>query len=368
MKAQARWSLAYAAVAVLLTITACTVRAEPAPDPPRTVTATPTGFTLDGNPWWPSGMDAYQLATNWSINRGCGAQVDLDAYFGSLPPNALTRFDLFAALAVDKFTGAVDFRPADAVFAAAARHRQMVLPVLVGGDGACESGEFKQRAWYIDGWKTETAFGGMTYRQWLTAAVTRWRGSPALAGWEPVGEPEPGVCGRSCAFPDRTCPPDAGAVLRGFFDAAGGAVRALDPGRPVFSGLAGGGQCGSAGDDYELVGRSPGVDVLDYHDYGADGVPLPGDQWNGLARRIAQAKAVGKPIVVNEIGQNAGSCGTVDDRATDVRRKVTGQRAAGTAGALFWAFVPDPRNDQCTFDIGPGDPLFGVAADMLSQG
>lgn len=367
MAAWTRWLIMWVLVVVALTGTACAAFAEPGTSSPRTVTATPDGLTLDGDRWWPSGMDAYQLATNWSINRGCGAQVDLDDYFGSLPPNALTRFDLFAALAVNKFTGAVDFRPADAVFAAAARHRQMVLPVLTGGDGACESGEFKQRDWYVDGWRTELAYGGMTFEQWAATAVTRWRDSPALAGWEPVGEPEPGVCGRSCAFPDRTCPTDAGAVLRAFFDAAGGAIHGLDPGRPVFSGLAGGGQCGSAGDDYALIGRSPGVDVLDYHDYGADGVPLPGDRWNGLARRIAQAREVGKPVVVNEIGQNAGSCGSVGDREADVRRKVTGQRAAGTSGALFWAFVPDPRNDQCTYDIGPGDPLFGLVADLINS-
>jgi mannan endo-1,4-beta-mannosidase len=35
-------------------------------------------FTLDGRPWWPVGLDAYELGTNWVVNEGCGAQVDLD--------------------------------------------------------------------------------------------------------------------------------------------------------------------------------------------------------------------------------------------------------------------------------------------------
>ena len=56
-------------------------------------------FTLDGRPWWPVGFDAYELGTNWSINEGCGAQVDVDRYFGSLPPNSVTRVDVFAPLA-----------------------------------------------------------------------------------------------------------------------------------------------------------------------------------------------------------------------------------------------------------------------------
>lgn len=126
----------------------------------------------------------------------------------------------------------------------------------------------------------------------------------------------------------------------------------------ITAGLTGGGQCGSQGDEYEYLAQSPFVDVLQYHDYGADGVPLPGDQWNGLQRRITQSAAVGKPLLVGEIGQLAGSCGDVDSRATGIAAKIDGQRAAGTAGALLWAFVPDPRPTDCTYDIGPSDPLW----------
>jgi hypothetical protein len=32
----------------------------------------------------------------------------------------------------------------------------------------------------------------------------------------------------------------------------------------------------------------------------------------------------------------------------------------GAAGAMFWAFVPDPRPHECTLDIGPDDPLFSM--------
>ena len=96
--------------------------------------------------------------------------------------------------------------------------------------------------------------------------------------------------------------------------------------------------------------------------------PLPGDQWNGLAERIRQGEVLGKPGVVNEIGQSAGSCGSTEQREADLRTKVNGQRAAGTAAALFWAFVPDPRTDQCTYDIGPQDPAFDLVADLTTVG
>lgn len=130
----------------------------------------------------------------------------------------------------------------------------------------------------------------------------------------------------------------------------------------ITAGLTGGGQCGTQGDEYGQLAASPYVDILQYHDYGADGVVLPGDQWNGLGRRLAQASDAGKPLIVAEIGQAAGSCYDPIDRAADIDTKVDGQREAGSAGFLLWAFVPDPRPDDCTFDIGYDDPLWGVFA------
>nr|WP_237341183.1 beta-mannosidase [Williamsia soli] len=354
-----------AVLVVLVASLAGTSAAGAEPGPAR-VQATPTGLTLDGQDWWPSGFNAYQLATDWSVNAGCGAMVDLDEYFGSLEPRSLTRFNAFQRLAVNKYTGQLDFGPMDAVFAAAARHDQLLVPVLTAGDGACEDEAFKDRQWYQSGWETAVPAGSpVRFDQWVQTAVNRWKSSSALAGWELVGEPEPGLCSAAgCSWQTRSCPADSGAVLRTFFDEAGALIRGIDPSTPIWAGLIGGGQCGSAGDDYRLVNASPAVDVLEYHDYGADAVPLPGDIWNGLQTHIVQAELLGKPLVVAEIGQNAGSCGSVVGRAADFETKVDGQRQAGTAGALFWAFVPDPRPGECTFDIGPDDPVFDLVEDL----
>lgn len=307
------------------------------------------------------GFDAYQLGTKWSLNKGCGAEVDLDAYFAALPPHSVTRFNAYSSLASNKFTNAVDFSALDDVFDAAARHDQLLVAVLASGEGVCENHVFKDYQWFVDGWKTSSSDVAMPYVQWLETAVRRWRSSPALAGWEMVGEPEPSMCSNAaCNWQLRSCPPDAAQILRNFFDAAGQRIRELDPSTPIWEGIAGGGQCGARGDEYTFIGQSPMVDVLDFHDYGPPGVPLPGDLHNGVRRRIEQARQVGKPLVMSEIGQVAGSCRPLTERATDLALKVKAQRAAGTAGALFWAFVPDPRTGDCTMDIGPDDPLFGV--------
>ncbi|MGB3699064.1 MAG: beta-mannosidase [Gordonia sp. (in: high G+C Gram-positive bacteria)] len=321
------------------------------------VSASAAGLMLDHRPWWPTGFDAYQLATDWSVNVGCGAQVDLDRYFGALPPRSLTRFNLFAALAVDKATGLPDYRAVDAVFGAAARHHQLLLPVLTGGEGPCEDEQFKDRDWYRSGWRTAKTGPHGTFAQWVDTAVRRWRNEPSLAGWEPVGEPEPGDCTRAgCTWPERTCAPDAAQVLRTFFDDVGGRIHRTAPGSLVFTGTAGGDQCGTVGDGYLLLARSPGVDVLDFHDYPDEsGTPAEIDTLTG---RLAQARQAGKPLLVGELGIKAGACLSTTARADRFAARLRAHRADGVAGALLWAFVPDPRTTECTYDIGPQDPAW----------
>lgn len=343
-----------------------------APSAPNAVTATPDGLRLRGQPWWPSGFNGPQLATDYAVNFGCGAEVDLDAFFRALPPNSLTRFALFQAFVVNKDTGELDFKPADVVFAAAEKYGQMVLPVLAAQTGDCGDEVYKQRQWYVDGWTKLIEVPGrsvMSYRDWVNTAVGRWRSSPVLAGWELVGEPEPSNCDRNrCDLRHRTCPADAAQVLRKFMDDAGDIVRTLDPQRLLFAGYVGGSQCGIAGDAFSVASGSRNVDVTEFHDYTEDGNPLPGDAANGLARRIAQSRELGKPLLVGEIGEYAGSCDTLDKRAEIMVRRMDGQRRAGTAGALIWAFVPDPRRDECTYDVGPDDPLWPVVAQHTTLG
>ncbi len=297
-------------------------------------------LTLDGQPWWPTGFDAYELGTNWELNEGCGAEVDLDAYFSSLPPNSVTRFNAYAPMGVVAL---------DAVFAAAERHGQLLVAVLSSGEGVCDDGGFKEAQWYAGGWKGP-------YAGWLDTAVRRWGHSPALAGWELVGEAEPSNCGddATCAWQKRSCPPGAAETLRKFFDEAGARLKALDPDTLLWEGVAGGSQCGTNGEDYVLVGQSPSIDVLDVHDYGE----------TDIDERLRQAAAIGKPMMVAEMGLHAGSCKSVADRAAYLAGRAAAQRKAGSAGVLFWNFVPDPRVNECTYDIGPSDPLFGVVASL----
>ncbi len=336
--------------------------------PHLAVTAEGSRLLLNAEQWWPSGFNAYQLTTNWSVNVGCGAQTDLDAYFAALPLRSLTRFSLFAPSTIRADDGTIDYSAADAVFDAAERHGQLVLPVLSAGDGACDGGTFKTAAWYTSGWREQQMSAHGTFLSWLRAAVTRWKDSPALAGWTAVGEAEPSDCPRSgggrepdtiqssCSdWRTRTCPATAVSVLRTFFDQAGAEIAAIDPGRLRFAGLLGADQCGSAGLGFAEVGASPGIDVLEYHDYT---LTEPAPATESVPARMATALELNKPLIVAEIGLQGGSCLPLDQRASLIRGAIGTQRALGTAGALAWSYVPDPRPSRCTFDIGEGDPLW----------
>lgn len=303
------------------------------------------GLRLDGQPWWPTGLNAYQLATDWGVNSGCGAEVDLDAFFAAQPVGSLTRFNAFQNLAVNKHTGALDFTAVDAVFEAAERHRRMVIPVLAGQDGACDDDVFKQRDWYTGGWREKKGLP-LSHRDWVATAVQRWSGSRAIAAWEPVGEPEPSVCAHGeCSLASRTCPADSAQVLRAWTDEVGRMIRRLDPGRLITAGVIGGHQCGIGGVGYGLLAESPFVDVLQYHDY---------DHAQLLPERL---ELVDKPILVAELGIDAGSCRSTADRAEAVGARLDHYRELGAAGAMLWAFVPDPRPGECRMDIGPDDPV-----------
>ena len=60
----------------------------------------------------------------------------------------------------------------------------------------------------------------------------------------------------------------------------------------------------------------------------------------------------------------AGSCGSIERRERVLRERFNEMREHGTAGAMFWSFVPDPRPGECTLDIGPDDPLMRLIGSL----
>jgi mannan endo-1,4-beta-mannosidase len=353
--------------------------ATPTPSPtgsaaPGFVAHQGTQFSLDGSPWRFTGVNAYELATFWGINAGCGpmlTDVQMESFFASLRPGSAVRFWAFQGLATNATTKQRDWRPIDRVVEAATRHRQKLIMALSGQGGGCDDGHWKDVAWYNGGYRRAFDDDGKgiapaPYWSYLHDVAARYATSTVVALWELVSEPEAkpspaGPCNQAAAR----------RALRSFFDTVGGELHRIDSNHLIGSGALGSGQCGTSGMDYQYVHQSPGIDVASYHDYGADSTPVPGDRWNGLQARLNEMRIAGKPLIVGEVGMkaqhNLAGCMALLARSDHVRAKMTGQFSAGVSGFLLWDWVPSDEGG-CTYEnITAGDPLLGMLHDYQSQ-
>jgi len=80
--------------------------------------------------------------------------------------------------------------------------------------------------------------------------------------------------------------------------------------------------------------------------------------------RIAQAKALDKPIITGEVGITAGigqsGCDSLQQRALDMSAKMSAQFAAGDSAFLVWDWITDPLG-PCSYNTGSNDAPLGSA-------
>lgn len=344
-------------------------------DPPGFIRQHGTVLTLDGRVFTFAGVNAYELATWYGVDAGCGAtfsQAQLDSFFVSLPPNSVVRTWAWqGAVGTVPSTHVRTWAPLDRLVATAAAHGDRLILDLGTQGGDCDDGHWKDLAWYKGGYRTifnddHRGLDIVSYRDWVAEVVARYAGSQAVAMWEPLNEPEASNCpagfrGPACSG-HQTCrdEPTSAIALRSFFDDIGGLIHSLDPGRPVSSGLIASGQCGTEGGDAAFVQASDGISVTSVHDYYGGSTSLPGAGTNGERARLAEANRLNKPLMVGEIGILAGfgggRCASPQLRASEFAAKITGDLAAGVVGAFVWSWVPPPRQAGCSFDVPPDDP------------
>jgi mannan endo-1,4-beta-mannosidase len=344
------------------------------------ITASGQNLEIGGVPTKFTGVNAYELATAWGTNAGCGGMetpAQVASLFSSLAPHSIVRFWAFqGALATDINTHEIDWAPIDELFYLAAEYHVYLLPSITDQGGTCDGGHWQDPAWYNGGYRDvfNTAqnsngdgLDSLSYWAYMQELVSRYENSPALGMWEPISEPEASTCAGAyeplnCGG-HQTCQdePTAAADLLSFFDTVGGEIHALDPVHLVEAGFLGSGQCGTAGPDYRKVGASPGIDVLSVHDTYGEAL-IGGDQWNGLAVRFGQAAMLGKPIITGETGIIAGDvpgCVSLNQRAVQMAAKMEAQFTAGSSAFLVWDWVLDPLG-PCSGNTGSGDPLMNL--------
>jgi mannan endo-1,4-beta-mannosidase len=344
------------------------------------ITTSGQNLEVGGVPTKFTGVNAYELATSWGTNAGCGGMAtsaQINALFSSLKPGSLVRFWAFqGTLATNLTTHTIDWAPLDQIFYLAAQDHVYLIPTITDQGGTCDGNHWQDPSWYTGGYQQvfNTAANSdgrgltpLSYWSYMQDLVNRYKNSPALGMWEPISEAEASTCPAgdeplNCSG-NQTCPNEsvAAAALTSFFNNVGGEIHSLDPTHLVEAGFLGGGQCGTSGPDFQSVGQSPGINVLSVHDYYGSAA-MGGDQWNGMAVRFNQARAINKPIITGEAGIQAGNvpgCESLNQRASDMQAKMTAQFAAGDSAFLVWDWVTDPLG-PCSYNTGAGDPLMGA--------
>jgi Divergent InlB B-repeat domain/Cellulase (glycosyl hydrolase family 5) len=349
----------------------CETGSDPTPSTPTPcdlgfVSRTGTHLSLYGNPYQFTGFNIYNANNQgscwYALNNGTALAESLDG----IAAGGVIRAWFFQPFVT--INGFRDFSAFDKTLQLAAERGIKVIPVLANQWADCDGpdgggGEKKLDTWFTDGYKTEVHPGGtVPYRTYVEEIVSRYAYDPTVLAWQLMNEAE--IIHRDSNGVEG-CPDGASTVLRDFAADVSGRIKAIDANHLVSLGTLGSGQCGAAGDEYSFVHDVGTIDLCEYHDYGSPASPLPGDQYNGLLKRIEQCNALDKPVFIGEAGISPDQVGgSLQDRANAFASKRDAQFAAGVVGMLAWAWDSDwsTLND---FDISPRDPLlptFGNAA------
>jgi mannan endo-1,4-beta-mannosidase len=305
---------------------------------------------LDGRPYRFIGFNAFgmegcETGTPWT-------QSQLDAYFGTLPANAMTRTWAFRPWGTE---------PLDRIVASATSHHQKLILSLADGPSDCESdgappdgegrgehGGGKTADWYESGYRG-------TYLPWVRKVVARYADSPTIGMWEVMNEPGAHI---------NVHP----AVLKAFLDTAAEAIRGVDPSHLIETGTLA--NYASAAVDYRLVDSGPNIDVGSIHEYDYDYKTSNVIVSTHLAPALQSASKANKPLIVGETGVMSGPAGcrtSPERRASVARQKLDGYFDAGVAGVLMWNYSLAPRT-SCSYDIGPNDPVVKVVTEYRVPG
>jgi mannan endo-1,4-beta-mannosidase len=268
----------------------------------------------------------------------------MDAFFGALRPNGLTRAWAFETQGTAGLDRMIHF---------AEVHGQMLILSLGNShddcgdqDGVPAGAHSKAPAWYAGGYTTH-------YLAWVQSVVTRYQNSAAIGMWEILNEPGAAAGG-----------PISDATMRAFFDHAAKTIKTIDPVHLVESGAQAEYVAGTT--DYAYVHGGPDVDVGSLHEYDYDynnGHTIVSPHFMPT---LSGMKMINKPLIIGEIGVKANDGTACTDRVT--RRSVFKQKfdaylQQGAAAALVWNWSP-LKHDNCIYEtLYPADPTMTLLHD-----
>lgn len=317
------------------------------------------GLCLDGRPYRFTGLNIYNANSQSNCWYTLGSGSGLDSSLTTIGTGQEAfRAWFFQRLATTN--GVRDWSAFDHTLDVAAAHGERVIATLTNQWGDCEnvSGNpaYKSESWYQSGY-TSSVDPGMTatYREWVRELVTRYRDNPTILAWQMINE------GEAKASSNGSCSSTAEASVHSWAVDISGLIRSLDSNHLVSLGTIGNGQCGtSTGTSYEDLHAISTIDLCEYHDYDSPSSPMPGDQWNGLATRLSQCQALGKPMFVGEVGIKTSDVSSLSTRAADMAAKFSAQFGAGVVGELPWEWAASGQNTGDGYSIDPNDPILAL--------
>jgi endo-1,4-beta-mannosidase len=256
--------------------------------------------------------------------------------------------------------GRRDWSAFDHTLLVAAAHGERVIVTLTNQWGDCENAfgkpAYKSESWYQSGYRARVDAGMIkTYRDWVRDVVTRYRNSPTILAWQLINE------GEAKASPAGVCSRTAESSVHSWAVDVSGLIKSLDSKHLVSLGTIGNGQCGtSTGTSYQDLHAISTIDLCEYHDYDRPSSPMPGDKWNGLATRLSQCKAIGKPMFIGEMGINKSDVSSLSRRAAYLRAKFARQFRAGVVGVLPWEWAAAGQDTGDGYSISPNDPILAL--------
>src|SRR5947209_1091361 len=238
----------------------------------------------------------------------------------------------------------------DRLLKAATSYGIKVIPVLVDEWPYCEVAPVSKGLDFYQRGYEQPGYGyPLSFKSYAMAIARRYASNPTIAFWQIGNELEsnsPGGCDER----------NSANALRAFADDMTRSIKRADPHHLVSLGTIGTGQCGLVGRDYQYV-HAGEVDVCEYHDYGDAIHSIPSVEPGELGQRIAQCRALNKPLLIGEAGivADVGDIGqsTAKITGTSLRlragffdAKMTAAFDDGLVGYVIW----DKRQDASNSD------------------
>ncbi|MBV9099567.1 MAG: cellulase family glycosylhydrolase [Candidatus Dormibacteraeota bacterium] len=313
------------------------------------VRAVGTQFYIGGTPFRFVGYDAYQT-TSTSPGYQCGGvytDAEMDQFYSEMQSASgasVARVWFFQSYQAGN---PANFAQYDRVLSFAAAHGIRVVATLENQWTACEPNHaYRDITWYQGGYRSPDSGYPLSYRDFVHAMAAHYVGDPRIAMWQLVNEGEAKDASGNCNEAA------AAQAMHAFAEDMAGVIKSVDTNHLVSLGTMGGGQCGAVGSDYATL-HSGGIDVCEFHDYNNDAVAMVAN----LSLRLAQCKALNKPLFMGEAGIQSTSG---QARADEFSAKLTAFFGGGGGGYLIWS---KHITGDGGYSVGPGDPVEGV---MLS--